>query len=90
MLATGDGGGVTSRAQRQGVQALTGRPRGRARGRGPMSADPNYWIGDGRLRWGALQLSDRCCSLRGGEVAGGEADAVARGGSGVTGEGWNG
>jgi hypothetical protein len=38
---------------------------------------------------GALQLGDRRCSLRGGEVAGGEVDAVA-GGSGVAGEGWNG
>jgi hypothetical protein len=38
---------------------------------------------------GALQLGDRRCSLRGGEVAGGEVDAVA-GGSGFAGEGWNG
>jgi hypothetical protein len=63
-------------------------PRGRARGRESMSADLNRWIRDGRLRWGArgFQLSDRRCSLRDVEVAGGEADVVT-GGSGVAGDG---
>jgi hypothetical protein len=37
---------------------------------------------------GVSQLDDRRCSLRGGEVARDEADAVA-GGSGVAGEGSN-
>jgi hypothetical protein len=40
------------------------------------------------LRWGrgALQLGDRRCFLRSGEVVGDEADAIT-GESGVTGEG---
>jgi hypothetical protein len=29
---------------------LTGEARGRARGCGPISVDPNRWIGDRRLR----------------------------------------
>jgi hypothetical protein len=44
-----------------------------------MKQAPNR---DRRLRWGArgvLQLGDQRCSLRGGEVAEGETDVVARG-----------
>jgi hypothetical protein len=38
---------------------------------------------------GDLRLSVRHCSIRGGEVAGDGEDSL-RGGSRVTGEGWNG
>ena len=61
---------------------------GTARGRKPLSSDLSRWIGDKQLRWGrrALQLGDRRCFLRGGEVARDEANAIT-GESEVAGEG---
>jgi hypothetical protein len=72
--ATGEGGRLTSRAQGQSARTRTDVHRSEPLDQGRT---------DAMGRAGVLQLEDRRCSLRSGEVAGGEIDAVA-------GEGWNG
>jgi hypothetical protein len=47
---------VTSRAQRQGAQALTGRAQGQSAQTQLISADLNRWIWYGRLRSDALKF----------------------------------
>jgi hypothetical protein len=66
-------------------------PKGRARGRGLVSVDPDRRIGDGRLRWGAARVY--------GLVTGATPSAAAKspemgqmtseGGFRVAGKGWN-